>query len=136
MLLGLVIIVLFIHGHTSFASHPVIKYTVDRNYPPYTFDIEGGFYGFDPALTNLIFKREDYEAVYSTNDWANVYASVKGGDIISIAHKLDLIIIAEGVENSSQLEYLKMAECDAIQGYLFSKPLNKDSMVELFQKLN
>lgn len=78
-LIGL--LVMIINFHVSIANAPVVNYTVDRNYPPYTFADEGGFYGFDPALTNMIFKREDYEVVYATDTWANVYAAVKGGDI-------------------------------------------------------
>lgn len=43
--------------------------------------------------------------------------------IVSIGKELDLIVIAEGVENTGQLEFLKKIECDQIQGFLFSKPL-------------
>lgn len=43
--------------------------------------------------------------------------------IIDLGHKLDLTIVAEGVENDIQLQYLKDNRCDKIQGYLFSKPL-------------
>ncbi len=43
--------------------------------------------------------------------------------IISLSHKLNIKTIAEGVEEQSQLDLLKHLECDAAQGYLFSKPL-------------
>lgn len=43
--------------------------------------------------------------------------------IISLAHKLDLRVVAEGVEGEAQLAYLRKMDCDEIQGYLFSKPL-------------
>lgn len=43
--------------------------------------------------------------------------------IIAIAQKLELSIIAEGVENEIQLEFLKSKNCSLIQGYIFSKPL-------------
>ena len=43
--------------------------------------------------------------------------------IISMAHSLDLHVIAEGVETEAQLEFLKHHKCDHYQGYLFSKPL-------------
>ena len=46
--------------------------------------------------------------------------------IISLAHKLEMKVIAEGVETEQQLIYLKALECDYIQGYYFSKPLPKD----------
>jgi diguanylate cyclase (GGDEF)-like protein/PAS domain S-box-containing protein len=43
--------------------------------------------------------------------------------IVDIAHNLKLDAIAEGVETQEQLEFLVANECDAVQGYLFSKPL-------------
>lgn len=43
--------------------------------------------------------------------------------IISLAHKLGISVVAEGVETSDQLRILKENECDILQGYLFSKPL-------------
>ena len=42
---------------------------------------------------------------------------------IALAHGLDLVVVAEGVETSGQLNYLRSIGCDKIQGYLFSKPL-------------
>ncbi|WP_160675483.1 EAL domain-containing protein [Clostridium sp. C8-1-8] len=52
-------------------------------------------------------------------------------DIISMAHKLNLDVVAEGVEREEQLEYLKRHNCDRIQGYLLSKPLTSDKIEEL-----
>jgi len=43
--------------------------------------------------------------------------------IIAMAHNLGLRVIAEGVENVAQLEYLREQGCDQIQGFYFSKPL-------------
>jgi diguanylate cyclase len=43
--------------------------------------------------------------------------------IIAIAHGLGLSVVAEGVENNAQLEFLRQQGCDVIQGFLFSKPL-------------
>ncbi|MDD3884155.1 MAG: EAL domain-containing protein [Gallionella sp.] len=43
--------------------------------------------------------------------------------IIAMAHKLQLAVIAEGIETESQKEVLLKAGCDYGQGYLFSKPL-------------
>ena len=46
--------------------------------------------------------------------------------IIAMAHKLELSVIAEGIETSSQEKVLLKAGCDYGQGYLFSKPLPAD----------
>ncbi len=43
--------------------------------------------------------------------------------IISLAHALDLKVIAEGVESEEQAKMLRLLKCDELQGYLFSKPL-------------
>lgn len=58
------------------------------------------------------------------------------GDIISIAHRLNMKIVAEGVETDEQLQYLKRHSCDYIQGYLFSKPLDEQSMEALIMQNN
>ena len=42
--------------------------------------------------------------------------------IINMAHDLDLGVIAEGVENEAQLEWLKKAGCTKVQGFFLSKP--------------
>ncbi|MBN8448978.1 EAL domain-containing protein [Accumulibacter sp.] len=46
--------------------------------------------------------------------------------IIAMAHSLDLEVIAEGVENRAQADYLQQAKCGKLQGYLFSRPLPPD----------
>ena len=43
--------------------------------------------------------------------------------IISLAHTLDLQVIAEGVETDEQLEFLRQHHCEQIQGYYISRPL-------------
>ncbi|OZM56600.1 GGDEF domain-containing protein [Lottiidibacillus patelloidae] len=43
--------------------------------------------------------------------------------IISLAHKLKMGVIAEGIEDEIQLAFLKEEDCDEGQGYYFSRPL-------------
>ncbi|HEY9808875.1 MAG TPA: EAL domain-containing protein [Halomicronema sp.] len=43
--------------------------------------------------------------------------------LISMAHQMNLKIIAEGVETPGQLDFLCRHNCDEMQGYLFSKPV-------------
>jgi len=51
--------------------------------------------------------------------------------IISIAHNLGLEVVAEGVEDEDQLAILRRYKCETLQGYLFSKPLNKTKFSQL-----
>ena len=51
--------------------------------------------------------------------------------IITMGHSLKLQVVAEGVETAEQVVFLRAAECDAIQGYYFSRP----STAEDFKKL-
>jgi EAL domain-containing protein (putative c-di-GMP-specific phosphodiesterase class I) len=43
--------------------------------------------------------------------------------IIAMAQSLRLKVVAEGVETDDQLEFLKLHNCDIVQGYLISRPL-------------
>ncbi|BAW97675.1 sensory box/GGDEF family protein [[Synechococcus] sp. NIES-970] len=52
----------------------------------------------------------------------NVNATIISS-IIDMAHKLGLKVIAEGVEEQAELEFLTQFECDEIQGFLFSRPI-------------
>jgi diguanylate cyclase (GGDEF)-like protein len=51
--------------------------------------------------------------------------------IIHFAQNLNLKVVAEGVENVDQANYLKKQGCDQIQGYFFSKPLPVDAATAL-----
>jgi len=46
--------------------------------------------------------------------------------IIAMGRGLNKRVVAEGVETAAQLEYLRRAGCDAIQGYYISKPMTAD----------
>ena len=54
--------------------------------------------------------------------------------IIAMAHSLDLKVVAEGVENDAQLAFLKARQCDEVQGYLISRPINAVQFSDLLRK--
>jgi len=54
--------------------------------------------------------------------------------IIAMAHSLRLEVIAEGVEYTAQLDALRAAGCDHIQGYIFSKPLPADECADYLRR--
>jgi len=51
--------------------------------------------------------------------------------IITLAHNLRLLVVAEGVETEEQLRFLHLLRCDEIQGFMFSKPLPADALERL-----
>jgi EAL domain-containing protein (putative c-di-GMP-specific phosphodiesterase class I)/CheY-like chemotaxis protein len=54
--------------------------------------------------------------------------------IISLAHALKLRVVAEGVDSEDQAKVLRLLRCDEMQGYLYSKPLAGEQLIELLQK--
>jgi EAL domain-containing protein (putative c-di-GMP-specific phosphodiesterase class I) len=50
--------------------------------------------------------------------------------IVEIAHTLNLGVVAEGVEEQSQLDKLASAACESAQGYLFSRPIPADDVTD------
>lgn len=63
--------------------------------------------------------------------------SVNTGDasivsaIISLAHNLNLKVVAEGVEEPEQFEFLKERQCEYVQGFMFSKPVDVHSAEDM-----
>jgi diguanylate cyclase (GGDEF)-like protein/PAS domain S-box-containing protein len=53
--------------------------------------------------------------------------------ILELAHSLRLRVIAEGVETEEQLCSLRQLDCDFIQGFLFSKPIDAAAAEELYR---
>ena len=51
--------------------------------------------------------------------------------ILSLGKSLDLIVTAEGIERSGQLEWLRTRGCDEAQGFLLSRPLSARDLIEL-----
>lgn len=53
------------------------------------------------------------------------------GSVIGMAHQMDMLVIAEGVETKAQADYLLQLNCEYMQGFYFSRPIP----VENFEKL-
>jgi diguanylate cyclase (GGDEF)-like protein len=49
--------------------------------------------------------------------------------IVALAHSLNMEVVAEGVETSSQLDALRLLNCDQVQGFLLEHPLPADEFV-------
>ncbi len=55
--------------------------------------------------------------------------------VISMAHALQILTVADGVETRQQFEYLKSAGCDVGQGQYFAPPRRAEAIAELFGKV-
>ena len=44
-------------------------------------------------------------------------------EVASLARKLDIQVVAEGVETAGQVEFLTSIGCDVVQGYYFARPM-------------
>ncbi len=58
------------------------------------------------------------------------------GAIISLVHQLNIFVVAEGVENESQLSYLKEKGCDGVQGFLLGRPMVEPDLVAFLNDQN
>ncbi len=54
--------------------------------------------------------------------------------VIAVAHKLNLKVVAEGVENIDQRDFLVINKCDYAQGFYFSKPLTFEELYDYFDR--
>ncbi|WP_416138379.1 EAL domain-containing protein [Halomonas sp. HK25] len=51
--------------------------------------------------------------------------------IITMAHHMDLVVVAEGIETRAQQEDLVRRECDLLQGFLFARPMPLEALLAL-----
>lgn len=80
-------------------------------------------------LTTLKIDRSFVGQITTNPDDAGVATA-----IIAMAHRLNLNVVAEGVETEAQLDFLKPYHCDSVQGYFLSPPLAADAMAERLQE--
>lgn len=81
----------------------------------------------DYPIDTLKIDRAFVSKIGSTKDNAIVYA------IIAMGKAMGMKIVAEGVENLAQVQYLQEQGCDYFQGYYFSKPLNAVQTTQYIQ---
>lgn len=68
----------------------------------------------------------------------NMIVSSKGRlileQVVLMANKLELGILAEGVETREQIEMLRNIGCDQVQGYYYAKPMPEEDFFELLKQ--
>ncbi|MGD0961251.1 MAG: EAL domain-containing protein, partial [Methylomonas sp.] len=79
-------------------------------------------------IDQLKIDKSFFEWLDCNPDNANIVHS-----IIMLGHNMNKEVVAEGVENKAQLDFLLKCNCDFIQGYYFSRPLPSAKMTGLLQ---
>lgn len=85
-------------------------------------------------LRRIPFGRLKIDPSFISNINLNTSDEVIIQSIISLAKKLNLEIVAEGVETQKQLEFLQSNHCEKVQGFYFSKPLTISELELILQK--
>lgn len=93
----------------------------------YGFDVSmddfGSGYSSLNSLKELPLDVLKLDAEFFRGDDAEGRGDVIVGEAITLAKKLDMRIVAEGIETREQVDFLADKDCDLIQGYYFAKPM-------------
>jgi EAL domain-containing protein (putative c-di-GMP-specific phosphodiesterase class I) len=93
-------------------------------------DFGAGYFSLD-RLKRLALNAMKIDQSFVSNFPNNPDDRAIAASIIALAHTLGIKSIAKGVESEQQLEFLKNAGCERIQGYFFSRPLLPEQLVKL-----
>ena len=123
---------------------------------------ESAFFDDKQVLMNTVEKLREYGFIVSMDDFGAGYSSLNSlkelhidvlkidadffrnvdsvergmlivSEVIDLAKKLDMMIVAEGIESREQVDFLASQECDLIQGYYFAKPMPIDEFEERYK---
>jgi diguanylate cyclase (GGDEF)-like protein/PAS domain S-box-containing protein len=64
----------------------------------------------------------------------DVKGAAIAANVVSLAHALGLLAVAEGIESHGQLESMQELDCDLAQGYLFTRPVPADEVSVLLAR--
>ncbi len=115
------------------ALHDNLTHLADRGVTISLDDFGNGFSSLShirslPICTLKIDRSFINDMQKSRNDNAIVTST------IALAKKLKLTVVAEGIERHDQLIYLKLAGCDQVQGYFFSRPVDEEQTRDFLRK--
>jgi len=86
------------------------------------------------AIDTLKIDREFVRAITDETDTPLHHRTAVLRAVATLAHSLNLKLVAEGVENVAQRNFLKRLGYNALQGYLFSRPLPAEQVEALFER--
>lgn len=86
----------------------------------------------------MLLKSMPIDALKLDKSFIDDYEHAKGRNIIEciidMTKKLDITVIAEGIETAEQYEYIKSQNCDVVQGYHFSYPLEYHKFCDTIER--
>lgn len=88
-----------------------------------SIDDFGTGYAMMEQLVNIPATELKIDRLFVSSALANSSSRILVQKTIEIGHELGMKVIAEGVETEQQFDFLRKEGCDAVQGYLFSRPL-------------
>ena len=91
----------------------------------------GSGYSSLNMLSHISLDTLKLDLTFISNETAKPFDVSILNDIVSMAHRLDMHIIAEGVETREQIRRLRAVGCDYVQGYFFAKPMSVDDFDKL-----
>ena len=98
-----------------------------------SIDDFGTGYSSLSALKTFPVARLKIDKSFVNNLASNESDKAVASAIISLGQKLNLRVIAEGVETAEQVAFLRDNNCDEIQGYHFSRPIEPGAIEDLFK---
>ena len=99
-----------------------------------SIDDFGTGYSSLSALSTFPVGRLKIDKSFITDLTTNEHDRAVASAVISLGRKLQLKVIAEGVETEAQLAFLRENHCDEMQGYQFSKPLATKELEQLVKR--
>ncbi len=99
-----------------------------------SIDDFGSGYSSLGMLKNLKVNTLKLDRSFFINERDSVAAEKVIAGIISLAHNIDMTIVAEGVETIEQIAFLKKMDCDIAQGYYYSKPITLEDFSKNYLK--
>lgn len=82
-------------------------------------------------LSKIPFDTLKIDKSYIDQMTTNIKSNAIVSQLIQLSHQIGLTVVAEGVEDEDQYLALKLAQCDLIQGYYFSKPIPEIKILDV-----
>ena len=120
---------------SAYAKNPSQIITTVDELRSLGFAVEMDDFGGGYSSLNML-SRMNLDVLKLDADFIRYEASKAGehsimSDVIRLAHRLNLSVVAEGVETREQVNRLRLIGCDCIQGYFFARPMPAAEFEEL-----